>query len=79
MLAKKTSKTQSTLPKRIVEQLPDAEYFDVSLRHGQVVLRAVVISAPGQRLKVVRDKIRGLGLTEKDVERAIRWARGRRR
>ena len=79
MLAKKTSKNQITLPKAIVRQLPDAEYFDVSLRDGEVVLRPVVISAPGDRLKAVRDKIRGLGLTEKDVEGAIRWARRRRR
>ena len=79
MLAKKTSKNQITLPKAIVQHLPDAEYFDVSLRDGVGVLRPVGISAPGERLKAVREKIRGLGLTEKDVERAIRWARSRRR
>ena len=79
MLAKKTSKNQITLPKAIVQHLPDAEYFDVSLRDGEVVLRPVVISAPGERLKAVREKIRGLGLVEKDVEGAIRWARSRRR
>ena len=79
MLAKKTSKNQVTLPKAIVRQLPDAEYFDVSLRDGEVVLRPVVISTPGERLKAVREKIRGLGLVEKDVEGAIRWARCRRK
>jgi len=79
MLAKKTSKNQITLPKRIVRQFPEAEYFDVSVRDGEVVLRPVAISAPGERLKAVREKIRGLGLTEKDVEQAIRWGRGRRR
>jgi hypothetical protein len=79
MLAKKTSKNQITLPKSIVRQLPDAEYFDVSLRSGEVVLKPVIISAPLQRLKEVREKIRQLGLTESDVDRAIRWARGRRR
>ena len=79
MLAKKTSKNQITLPKRVVQQLPDAEYFDVSVRDGEVVLRPVVISAAGERLKAVREKIRSLGLTEHDVEAAIRWARGRRR
>lgn len=72
MLAKKTSKNQITLPKPIVRQLPDPEYFDVSLRDGEVVLRPVVISAAGERLKATREKIRGLGLTEKDVEGAIR-------
>jgi hypothetical protein len=79
MLAKKTAKNQITLPKAIVRQLPDATYFDVSLRNGDVVLRPVVVSAPGERLRAVRAKIKALGLTEADLERAIRWARGRRR
>jgi hypothetical protein len=79
MLAKKTSKNQITLPKPIVRQLPDAEYFDVSLRDGEVILRPVAIRASAERLKAVREKIRDLGLTEKDVEGAIRWARSRRR
>ena len=57
MLAKKTSKNQITLPKRIVRQFPEAEYFDVSVRDGEVVLRPVTISAPGERLKAVREKI----------------------
>lgn len=79
MLAKKTSKNQITLPKAIVRQIPDADYFDISLRAGEIVLRPVAISAPGERLRAVRDKIRALGLTEKDVEGAIRWARRPRR
>jgi hypothetical protein len=79
MLAKKTAKNQITLPKAIVRQLPGATYFDVSLRNGDVVLRPVVVSAPGARLSAVRAKIKALGLTEADVERAIRWARGPRR
>ncbi len=78
MLAKKTSKNQVTLPKAIVKQLPDVEYFDVSIRDGEVVFRPVVVSSPGERLRAVRAKIRALGLTEKDVEGAIRWARNRR-
>ncbi len=78
MLAKKTSKNQITLPKAIVKRLPEVEYFDVSLKEGEVVLRPVVVTAPGERLNLVRAKIKALGLTEKDVERAIRWARSRR-
>jgi len=74
MLAKKTSKNQVTLPKAIVRQLPNATYFDVSLRDGEVVLKPVVISTPGEKLKAVREKIRAMGLAEKDVEGAIRWA-----
>lgn len=78
MLAKKTSKNQVTLPRAIVQQLPDVKYFEVSLREGEVVLKPVVMSAPGEQLKAVRAKIRALGLTEKEVEEAIDWARGRR-
>ncbi len=63
MLAKKTSKNQVTLPKAIVQQLPAAEYFDVSLKDGEVVLKPVVMNAPGDRLKAVRAKIKSLGLT----------------
>jgi len=79
MLAKKTAKNQITLPMAIVRQLPDATYFDVSLRDGDVLLKPVVVSAPGERLRAVRAKIKALGLTEADLEKAIRWARGRRR
>jgi hypothetical protein len=78
MLAKKTGKNQVTLPKAIVQQIPDVEYFDVSVSGGAVVLRPVVISAPGERLNAVRAKIKALGLTEKDIEGSIRWARRRR-
>lgn len=78
MLAKKTSKNQITLPKAIVQQLPDVEYFDVSLRGDEVVLKPVVLKTRDERLKIVRAKIRSLGLTEKDIEEAIRWSRDRR-
>ncbi len=79
MLAKKTSKNQITLPKKVVEALPPTEYFDVTVREGEVVLRPVAVTAPGERLRAVREKIRRLGLTEADLTAAIRWARGRRR
>ena len=79
MLAKKTSKNQITLPKAVVRQLPDVQYFDISIRDGEVVLRPAVISAPGERLKAVRNKMQALGLSEKDVDDAITWARRRRR
>jgi len=50
----------------------------VFLRDGEVILRPLVISTADERLKMVREKIRSLGLAEKDVEGAIRWARSRR-
>lgn len=77
MLAKKTVKNQITLPKAIVNKIPDTEYFEVSLRGEDIVLRPVQIEGSGARLGKVRAKIKALGLTEKDIEDAIRWARGR--
>lgn len=77
MLAKNTSKNQITLPKAIVTQLPEVEHFKVSLRKGEVVLKPVEVTVPRERLKGVRAKIRALGLTEQDADRAIRWARDR--
>lgn len=79
MLAKKTSKNQITLPKAVVRQLPDVQYFEVSVREGEVVLRPAVVRASGERLKVVRTKMRALGLSEKHVDDAVTWARRRRR
>jgi bifunctional DNA-binding transcriptional regulator/antitoxin component of YhaV-PrlF toxin-antitoxin module len=71
MLAKITSKNQLTLPKRITEEIGAAEYFDVEARNGQIVLTPVRI----QRADAVRLKLSHLGLTERDVEEAVAWAR----
>jgi hypothetical protein len=77
MLAKKTSKNQITLPKSIVDKLPKTDYFEVSLRGEDILLRPIVIEAKGTKLDRIRKKIKDLGLTEKDVDAAIRWARAR--
>ena len=71
MLAKLTSKNQLTLPKSAVEAVAAAEYFDVEVREGQIVLTPVRI----QRGDSVRAKLAELGLTEADVSDAVRWAR----
>jgi len=77
MLAKKTVKNQITLPKAIVKQLPNTDYFEVSIQGEEIVLKPVVIEAKGTKLERVRSKMKALGLTEKDVDAAIRWARNR--
>ena len=77
MLAKKTVKNQITLPKSIVEQIPETDYFDVSLRGREIVLKPVRIEGSSARLGRVRAKIKALELTEKDIDEAIRWARDR--
>jgi len=71
MLAKLTSKNQLTLPKSAVRAVGEAEYFDVEVREGQIVLTPVRI----QRGDAVRAKLAALGLTEADVADAVRWAR----
>ena len=77
MLAKKTVKNQITLPKSIVEQLPKTDYFEVSIRGDEIRLKPVIIESKGTKLDRIRKKIKALGLTEKDVDVAIRWARTR--
>ena len=77
MLAKKTVKNQITLPKAIVEKVPDSDYFEVSLRGEEIILKPVRIEGSGERLRKIRSKMKALGITEKDIEEAVRWARGR--
>ena len=79
MLAKLTAKNQISLPKAVVTNFPGVQYFDVSLRDGEIVLSPVVVARAGEDLKAIRAKIKTLGLTEKAVQDAIRWARGKAR
>jgi hypothetical protein len=71
MLAKLTSKNQITLPKAAVSSVDAAEYFDVTVESGRIVLTPVKI----QKAQAVREKLEELGITEQDVEDAIAWAR----
>lgn len=78
MLAKRTSKNQITIPKDIARKFPDAVYFDITVEDDRILLRPVQILPAGKTMERVRGKIRKLGLTEKDVDDAIRWARRRK-
>jgi hypothetical protein len=78
MLTKKTSKNQITIPKKILQQIPESIYFDVSARAGEIVLKPVSVQPTEDRLSLVRDKIASLGLKESVLEDAIRWARRRK-
>lgn len=71
MLAKMTSKNQITLPKAIVSQVTAAEYFDVEVQQGRIVLTPVRL----QKADAVREKLAALGIAESDVEDAVAWAR----
>lgn len=76
MLCKKTYKNQITLPKKLLEKFKDAEYFDAQADNEKIILRPVKISAVEYTsISSVRDKIASLGLTEKDIEKAVRYAR----
>jgi hypothetical protein len=79
MLAKKTSKNQLTLPKEIVKEFPDAEYFDVSVKDRKIVLMPVKIAPADINLEGIRDKMKKLGITEGDVAEAVKWARKKKR
>ncbi|MGB0955406.1 MAG: AbrB/MazE/SpoVT family DNA-binding domain-containing protein [Panacagrimonas sp.] len=71
MLSKLTSKNQLTLPKAVISQFPDTEYFEVSAERGRIVLKPFRRS----RADEVREKIAKLGITEKDIDDAVEWAR----
>ncbi|MFI3189767.1 MAG: AbrB/MazE/SpoVT family DNA-binding domain-containing protein [Methylococcales bacterium] len=71
MLAKLTSKNQLTLPKSIVLSVGKADYYDVVVESGRIVLTPVRI----QQADAVRAKLEALGINEQDVSGAIQWAR----
>ena len=74
MLAKITSENQLTLPKSITASVGPAEYFDVEVRAGQIILTPVRI----QRGDAVRAKLAELNLAQGGVAAAVKWAHKRR-
>lgn len=73
MLAKRTSKNQLTLPKAIVQMVGEADYYDVTVQNGKIILSPVRL----QQADAVRAKLEELGITQDDVGDAIAWARKR--
>lgn len=71
MLAKLTSKNQLTLPKKVMTDLESAEYFDVTMENGRIVLTPVRLT----RADAVRAKLAELGITDADIAEAKAWAR----
>ncbi len=72
MLAKLTSKNQITIPKSIINQIPNTEYFEVELKNDTVILKPVIVF--GTDLEQIRMKIKNLGLKRESVTEAIEWA-----
>ncbi len=75
MLAKKTSKNQLTLPKEVVKEFPNTDYFDVTVKERKIILMPVRITNEDITLEGVRSKLKKLGITESDVSEAVKWAR----
>ena len=73
MLAKVTSKNQLTLPKAILQQIGEVEYFDVQADENKIVLTPMKIYSAEK----VRGKLQDLGITENDITDAISFARQR--
>jgi hypothetical protein len=79
MLAKKTSKNQITIPKKIAESFPDVDYFDIRVEGDKILLAPAKVLPAGPTLERVREKMRQLGITGNDVSEAVRWARRQRK
>ena len=75
MLAKLTPQNQLTLPKSVTDAVGAAEYFEVQVKSGQIILTPV----PRQRANSVRTKLAELDLSEKDIAHAVSWARQTKR
>jgi hypothetical protein len=58
----------------VVREFPGTRYFEVRAEKGRIVLLPARVTS----LEGVWHKVESLGLTEKDVEDAVRWARKRR-
>ncbi|NOX97121.1 MAG: AbrB/MazE/SpoVT family DNA-binding domain-containing protein [Nitrospirae bacterium] len=78
MLVKRTRANQVTIPKSIMKNLGDIEYFNVSERDGLIVLSPVDIKGESSILPEVRAKIKKLGITERDIDKAIKSVRAER-
>ena len=80
ILCKKTFKNQITLPKKVVEKVGNCEYFEVQAENDRIILipvKLVAIDNQSKSLPAVRKKMTSLGITEKDIEDAINWARNK--
>ncbi len=71
MLAKKTSKNQITLPKSVIVNFKDVDYFDITAENGRIILDPVRVRDAYE----VREKLESLGIKEADIDAAIRYGR----
>lgn len=74
MRAKLRSGNRVTLPKAVLDAIGRCEYFELSVEANRIVLCPVRIADAD----VVRRKLRDRGLRERDIGRAVAWARKRK-
>ena len=72
MRAKMTGPNQLTLPDEVALALRGAEYVDVEVKDGRLILNPV---GSKLRSRLVWDKLEEMGITEADVADAVAWAR----
>jgi bifunctional DNA-binding transcriptional regulator/antitoxin component of YhaV-PrlF toxin-antitoxin module len=70
VIAKMTSKSQITIPRAISKQF-DSLYFDVRKEGEKIVLVPVNLDSAEQ----ARVKLEEMGISERDIEDAVAWAR----
>ena len=71
MLAKLTVKNQLTLPKTVAKQFAGIEYFEVSTDGAAITLKPLRTN----HLEEIWAHLERLGITEQDVDDAVKWAR----
>jgi hypothetical protein len=75
IFAKLTSRNRLTLPRSLISAVGAADYFEVQVKDGQIILTPVRT----QRADAVRSKLEELGLNEQDIADAAKWVRQSRR
>lgn len=75
MLTKKTSKNQVTLPKDIIRNFPDVNYFEVTMEENKIILVPVKITPIPTPLTEIRKKMERLNISSDDTKEAIQWSR----
>jgi hypothetical protein len=75
IFAKLTSRNRLTLPRSLISAVGAADYFEVQVKDGQIILTPVRT----QRADAVRSKLEELGLNQQDIADAAKWVRQSRR
>lgn len=76
MLAKITSKNQITIPKKIIEKIPNVKHFDMEFKDGIIIMKPIKFY--DTNLDQIRAKIKKIGLNENSVAEAIKWAKSKK-